>query len=421
MERGLVTLLTLPPAPTTMSEYTPRKLSSGLMASTLSGSVPTLSAKRIQADLKKVMEVEIADRTYSFPPLEFARMLSPKTPKRGIEAAGELLRLQQYDCTVDEPHFQTALDDAVKPLRTFTPQAAGSAESASYPSFVKFLAECVDACHSALDRQCKFPVLQKRWYGKLEFTVARNVVDGVDRASALKPDISGGNGLSALHKEQLYWKPPLDKSARRIMLPVEVKNEWKSMVSQAATYARCLFSANPTRTFALVLAFNQETNMLRFLAFHHGGLTASDECDITKQDGLKEVVRLFLTLASWGPAEEAGTITCYSGTTYLLPGDQKGTSHVSAEVDDILSWYRCIRGRMTFVSRLRLSTSVDPATPESLKMVPNPSWSWAASSPDVQQGSSRRNQHGQTLPEAVLPNKPVAAEDADRGFHPSCP
>ena len=367
------------------------------------------------------MEAEIADQTYSFPPLELARMLSPKTPKAGIEASGELLWLHQYDCTVDEPRFQAALDDAVKRLRTFTPQAARSAESASYPGFAKFLTECVDACHNALNRQGGFPVLQERWYRGLEFTVARNVVDGVDRASALKPDISGGNGLSALRKEQLYWKPPLDKSARRIMLPVEVKNEWKSMVSQAATYARCLFSANPMQTFALVLAFNQETNMLRFLAFHHGGLTASDECDITKKDGLKEVVRLFLTLASWGPAEEAGTITCYSGTTYLLPGDQKGTSHVSAEVDDILSWYHCIRGRMTFVSRLRLPTSVDPTTPESLKMVPNPSWSWAASSPDVQQGSSRRNQQGQILPEAVLPNKPVAAEDADRGFHPSCP
>lgn len=114
------------------------------------------------------------------------------------------------------------------------------------------------------------------------------------------------------------------------------------MVSQATTYTRRSFSANPMRTFALVLAFNQEENTPRL--FHHGDLTASGECDITEQDDLKEVVRLFLTLASWGMAEEAGVFTCYSDTIYLLPEDQEGTSHVSAEVEDILSWYLCIRG-----------------------------------------------------------------------------
>ena len=79
-------------------------------------------------------------------------MLSPKTPKHGVEATGKLLLLHQYDCIVDELPFQAALDDAAKQLRTFTPQAAGSGESASYPSLAEFLTGCVRACRDALDR-----------------------------------------------------------------------------------------------------------------------------------------------------------------------------------------------------------------------------------------------------------------------------
>jgi len=355
-----------------MSESTPRRPSSGLVAPTLSSGTSTSSARRLQGELKKVMETEIANQTYSFPSLELARMLSPKTPKYDIEAPGNLLQLHQYDCVVDELPFQTALDDAVRQLRTFTPQAAGSGESASYPSLAEFLTGCVGACHDALNGQDGFPALENRWYQKLEFTIAQNVVDGVDHASALRPDISGGKGIFALREERLYWKPPPDKPTHRITLPVEVKNTWRGMVSQAATYARCLFSASPMQTFALVLAFNQKSNTLRFLVFHHGGLTASEEHDISKQDGLKEITRLFLTLASWGTAEEAGVITCYSGTSHLLPGDPKGTSHVLAEVEGILSWYHCVRGRTTFVSRLRLPASVHPAAPEPLRKVPEP-------------------------------------------------
>ena len=318
------------------------------------------------------MMKEIVNQTFSFPSDELARMLSPKTPKRGIETAGKLLPLSQYDCIVDGQPFHASLDEVVARFGTFTPQPAGSGESASYPSLAEFLTNCVKACHKTLDGRREFPVRQKRWYERLEFTVARQVKDGIDHASPLRPDITGGIGISAFSEEQLYWKPPPEKPAHRITLPVEVKNNWKDMASQAATYARSLFSANPMRTFALVLAFNQGKNAFRFLVFHHGGLTASEEYDITKGDGLKEVARLFLTLASWGTAEEAGFITCYSPTTYLLPRDQVGTSHILSEVERILSWYHCVRGRMTFVWRRRRETNVPPAAPKALRTVSKP-------------------------------------------------
>ena len=40
-------------------------------------------------------------------------MLSPKTPKHCLEAAGELLLLGQHGCMVDELAFQDALNDVV--------------------------------------------------------------------------------------------------------------------------------------------------------------------------------------------------------------------------------------------------------------------------------------------------------------------
>jgi len=309
---------------------------------------------------------------FSFPSLELARALSPKTPKHGTEAAGELLSLYKYDCIVDGQPFQDALDDIVAQLGTSAPQVAGSGESAPRPTLAKFLTECVEVCHNSLDGH-GFPDSRKRWYEKLEFPVfGRTVGDCVDHASPLEPDIAGRKGISAFGQEQLYWKTPPGNPAHGITLPVEVNNNWRDMVSQAATYARCLFKAYPMRTFALVSAFNEEQNALRFLVFHHGDLTASEECDITKRDGLEGVVRLFLTLASWNTAQEAGFVTCYSQTTYLLPMDQEGTIHVSAEVEYILSWYHCLRGRMTFVTRLRLPASGPSAISKPLRPVPEP-------------------------------------------------
>jgi len=346
-----------------MSVSTPRKPSSRLAVPSISDRPLSSHSIRLQKELKALMQNEIADQTFSFPSHELAHMLSPKTPKPGVksESPDRLLRLDQYRCTVDDPPFRAALDHVVAQLETFRPQPSGSPESASYPTLARFLTNCVKACHDALDSQTgPFAPRQERWYAKLEFIPGRRVKDRVDHASPLWPDISGGNDLSAAGEEQLYWKPPPEKFGQRVMLPVEVKSDWRVLVSQAATYARSLFSANPARIFALVIGFNHVTNTLRFLVFHHGGLTASDECNITEEDGLREVAHLFLTLASWTTAEEAGFVTCYNHTAHLLPKDQSGTGHVSAEVEKILARSHCVRGRMTFVYRLRLPTAPKP-------------------------------------------------------------
>jgi len=323
------------------------------------------------------MEDEIGDQTFSIPSLELARILSPRTPKPGVEPSKDLLSLDQYNCTVDGQPFQHALDKVASKLNTesytYTPPTGeGTTESSSYPPLAEFLTGCVNTCHDALDEQGGFPPRTERWYRDLEFTVGRQVGDRVGGAAPLKPDITGGKGITPFAGEQLFWNPPPRKPAHGITLPVEVKKQWRPMVAQAATYARCLFSVNP-RTFALVLAFNQESNALRFLLFHHCGLTGSMEYNVTEADGLKEIARLFLTLALWRTAEEAGFITYYNDTTYLLPGDRDGTRHVLATVERRLFSSLSTRGRMTSVSRLRLQDPLLAAAAKSpASNVPKP-------------------------------------------------
>ena len=190
--------------------------------------VPTSSDLRLQSQLEwEAIEGEIANQTFIFPSLELARMFSPKSPKLGVEATGRLVPLHQHDCMVDGQLFQEALNQVVTRLGIFTPQTAEADEPASHRGLAEFLAECVEACHDSLDKQHGFPPRQERWYRELEFTVGN-------------PD-----------------KPP-----HRFAIPVKVGKQWNDIVSRAATYARCLFSASPIQTFSLVLAFNHENNML---------------------------------------------------------------------------------------------------------------------------------------------------------------
>jgi hypothetical protein len=134
------------------------------------------------------MEGEIADQTFWLPSLELSRTPSPKKPKSGV--VEEFLQLDDCDCIVDKQPFKEALKDVVTELKTFTP-SAGSGESASYRSLAEFLTGCVKTCHVALDKRIEFPLRQDRWYKDLEFIVGKAVVDSVDGAASLKPDITG--------------------------------------------------------------------------------------------------------------------------------------------------------------------------------------------------------------------------------------
>jgi hypothetical protein len=275
-----------------------------------------------------------------------------------------LLHLNDYDCKVDEKAFDDALGEVVAQLEPLSPpKASGSTETESScsQSLALFLTRCVTACHIALDKQKQFPERQKRWYNDLEFFVGNRAAGGIDGAASFEPDIAGAKVLPKVEVEGegIHWNPPADRPHHVIVLPVEVKEDWRDMVSQAAAYVRSSLFASPMRIFALALAFKHDSNQLRLLVFHRGGLAASLPYDITKANEMKEVARLFLTLTSWSAPAEAGIIPCCNETTYLLPADEEGNSRFSATVESMLFQSLCVRGKMTRVSLLRLSTNAD--------------------------------------------------------------
>ena len=113
-------------------------------------------------------ERELANHTWQFSSLEVARMLSLKRPKPGVEAAGELLRLDQYACVVDGLVFQDTLNDVVTQLENGIKPASRLLDD---NDLAPFLTGCVEACHDVHDGQQHAPLRQDRWYKDLDFTL----------------------------------------------------------------------------------------------------------------------------------------------------------------------------------------------------------------------------------------------------------
>ena len=275
-------------------------------------------------------EKELAGHAWQFSSLEIARMLSPKKPKPGVEVVGRLLPLDQYDCVADGLLFQETLDDVITHLKN---DNEPTSQSLDRHGLATFLTRCITACRDALDKQQCAPPPQDRWFKDVNLTLT-----GV-RATAGEPvpfksDIAYGQGLSQLRGKAI---PLEDKSPHRIMLLVEAEGPWKETISQASDSARHLFGASQVRSFVLVLAFNWDSKALRFLIFHHGGVTASEPCNIAEFGGLKEAVRMFLALAFWSTPVGTGFIPSCTNTEYALPADCLGKSYKLAAVDDVLS------------------------------------------------------------------------------------
>ena len=244
------------------------------------------------------------------------------------------------------------VDSAHKTLREKTPPAwpTVDGESLWYPPLAVFLNNCVDACHKALDKRHKSAERSSCFYDRLNFIVYdRNTRDGVEGASPVKPDLVGGLGLEP--GELVAWSPP-DTSIDQVLIPVEVKPNWAPMVVQAATYARCLFSASPSRQFSVVLGFRHTKAQLRFFVFHRSGLTGSKPCSVKDPRGQKDILRIFLSILQWTSTNDAGFLEFFNDFDMTLiekEGDKTGTV---ARVAEVLHDGLCVRGRASRVLRM---------------------------------------------------------------------
>ncbi|KAJ7690295.1 hypothetical protein B0H16DRAFT_1857212 [Mycena metata] len=274
---------------------------------------------------------------YQFPDaIRISRILSPRTPKKGMKGA-ELKVLDNYDCVVDTPEFQAAFTAAKVSLEaskrnSWQPRPVEPApEQTHYESLAEFLNACVYYGGDALDKS------RGSWYDELNFVVyARVMGDTVENAFPVKPCLLGGNTLVASNgstaKDTLFWSPPSDQDGIRAEIPVE---------------------RNPSRTFALVIGYN-ETGGLRFLVFHRGGLTSHVPLLLNTPEGRADALRLVMTLLLWSNPRDAGLVSTSNELEFWIPrpSDPQSPNCIKATTKQILHTSNCVRGRATRVSRL---------------------------------------------------------------------
>ena len=232
---------------------------------------------------------------------------------------------------------------------------SGAGEAQWYPPLQEFLNSCVEACNGALDGSQGEVGKGKRWYGDLNFIVYdKPTEDGIHNSAALKPDLVGGLNLNST--ERAAWSP-MDQKANQVLLPVEVKDDWLPLVAQAATHARCLFSASPSRQFALTLGFQRSKTELRFLVLHRGGLTASKPLSVQDKQGQQDILRIFLSILRWQSPNDAGFLDFSNDIDMFLPLRENDETGVVARVSEVLHDHLCVLGR---ASRVLLVEYVPP-------------------------------------------------------------
>ncbi|KAJ7692357.1 hypothetical protein B0H14DRAFT_3175422 [Mycena olivaceomarginata] len=309
------------------------------------------SSDRRQKELMGIIRGEIGRETWQFKDARrISRILSPKTHIPGKSCDD----IDGFDCTVGGPEFTTAFEEAARQLeREQWAWGAYHKEKDSYDDIGKFLNACVTAGSKALSDKA----LEGTWYQNLTFVKYDKVMgDGIGDAGPLKPDIGGVNDKNPA--PTLYWSPSDGLDRSRMLLPVEVEDEWSELIAQAATYGRSLFSANPSRVFALVLGVNHRTKTLRFLLFHRGGLTTHTELRLDTPEGRAEILRVFMTILSWSEAQHAGFVSTSNDLHHLLPVSPD--SHTKATVTKVIHHSDCVRGRAT-----RIPSEV-PVSPKNL-------------------------------------------------------
>lgn len=301
------------------------------------------SSDRRQKELMGIMRGEISRQTWQFKDARrISRILSPKKHIPGRSRDD----IDGFDCTVDGPEFTTAFKEAARQLeRDQWAWGPYHKEKDSYDDIGKFLNACVTAGSKALSDKA----LEGTWYQNLTFVKYDKVMgDGIGDAPPLRPDIAGVNDKNPA--PTLYWSPSDGLDRSRMLLPVEVEDEWSELIAQAATYGRSLFSANSSRVFALVLGVNHRTKTLRFLLFHRGGLTTHTELQLDTPEGRAEILRVIMTILLWSEAQHAGFVSTSNDLHHLLPVSPD--SHMKATVTNVIHHSDCVRGRATRVTRL---------------------------------------------------------------------
>lgn len=314
--------------------------------------------KRLQDKFMDDLKLEVGSHRWQFPADQFARMVTPYS-YTGVDGKPDLGDLDKL--IKEAPLMEIKMGP----------------EHKNYDPLVHFLNECVEKANqvikdSGLEETSLFP--------NLTFFAWDHVMgDGVQRSARLKPDLIAVN--SKEKPTECFWSPPEGrKNAPKLEFAVEVKDNWPELATQATTYAHAGFMASPLRSFCLVIGFNTnykiklnpsdskktQVGALRFMLCHHGGITASEDLDMSDTgNGRIQVVRILARLMLWETQMDAGIPAFTNGVAIRLP---KSPSHprdsVSLFIQRVLYHRHCVRGRNTFVAR------IGPVKPDTVDLRP---------------------------------------------------
>jgi hypothetical protein len=340
-----------------MSHSTPHRPSSGKQTS---GDHFNNTPPTSQDELKAGMSEELQDATWQLDATRLARALSAKSRKKDAPSLNidSTDSLDCYNITLDE--MDNVLERAVE---SFQPSGLISAtrEADVYSPLAIFLNSCLTACRKAAG------VDASQYYSELNFIVWDHPTkDGVRGAHALKPDCVGAQSLRNIPSE-LWWRPPFGERSSTVEIPVEVKDGWRGLVSQVATYARCLTNAVPLRQFSLVIGYNHVTTELRFLVFHAGGLTSSPPLKPNDPQDHRDILRLFLSLLTWKSPGDAGLPEWCNDVGVFVQRSRDDKQGVQMCVKQVYYDRLGVRGRGGKVVRL---SPIPPLAPSQLPIAP---------------------------------------------------
>jgi hypothetical protein len=325
-----------------MSHSTPHRPSGGKQTSRnhFNNTPPTS-----QDELKAGMPEELQDAIWQLDATRLARALSAKSRKKDAPplTIDSMDSLDHYNITLDE--MDDVLERAVESLQP-SDLIPATREADHYDPLVVFLNSCLATCRRAAG------VDASHYYSDLNFIVWDNPTkDGVRGAHALKPDCVGAQSLRDI-PSALWWRPPSGERSSTVEIPVEVKDGWWGLVSQAATYARCLTNAVPLRQFSLVIGYNHVTTELRFLFFHAGGLTSSPPLKPNDPQDHRAILRLFLSLLTWKSRGDAGLPEWCNDVDVFVQRSRDDKQGVQMRVKEVYYDRLGVRGRGGKVVRL---------------------------------------------------------------------
>lgn len=298
---------------------------------------------------------------------DFAKRISPKRLKDSVS----YLPYHRFD------DFHFLVDDALNAVEVQNKQCYPlpvpvwntTNERSTYPKIVTFLNDVVRVCEELYDvsgpeinRSQRFSMATrgKHWWPQLVFsTYDRYMGDTVDGAAPTKPDF-GGSAKKLREKEPFFWagtnRADSSTSATLAMeVPSEVNSRWSEIIQQLGTYARSQKAAIPLRTFSICIGVDHKNCQLRFFQFHSGGVVISPPLDMTSQGGLRDIRNIMFAMYLWQEPSDAGIPDFTDGLELRLPSSlaQNKTSWL---VDEVLHYAPSLRGRGTFVVRLKANT-----------------------------------------------------------------